>query len=273
MILETQTTSERQKPAPVRSSDLLAVSYGGGTNSTAMLCGFRERGIKPDLILFADTGAEMPHTYKTVEAMSAKVKEWWGMEMQIVRTLTRGEFEGLEGECLRLKHLPGLAYGNRNCSEKYKVAPQLKVMKRMMDDAKKSHVMKAVGIDAGEAHRIRKSKEEWATNWYPLVDWQWWREECEAAICKHGLPQPGKSACFFCPAMKKSEVYRLRDENPELLARALAIESVSQDTVTTKRGLGGQCNLWSDWLAMDDAQAKLMLDIEPHHTPCACIDG
>ena len=32
------------------------VSFGGGTNSTAMLIGMFERQIPVDLILFADTG-------------------------------------------------------------------------------------------------------------------------------------------------------------------------------------------------------------------------
>lgn len=73
--------------------------------------------------------------------------------------------------------------------------------------------------------------------------------------------------------MKRSEVVRLKEQHPELLSRALAIEDAAQETVTTKRGLGGQGNLWREWLAMDDAQVKLMLDIEPHETPCGCIDG
>ena len=34
------------------------VSYGGGTNSTAMLVGLWERGERPDAIVFADTGGE-----------------------------------------------------------------------------------------------------------------------------------------------------------------------------------------------------------------------
>lgn len=34
----------------------MMVSYGGGTNSTAMLIGMVERGERPDAILFADTG-------------------------------------------------------------------------------------------------------------------------------------------------------------------------------------------------------------------------
>lgn len=35
---------------------LTIASYGGGTNSTAELIGCVEKGIKVDLILFADTG-------------------------------------------------------------------------------------------------------------------------------------------------------------------------------------------------------------------------
>jgi len=34
----------------------LAVAYGLGVDSTAMLVEFAHRGIRPDLILFADTG-------------------------------------------------------------------------------------------------------------------------------------------------------------------------------------------------------------------------
>ena len=276
MILETQTTSERQAPAPVRSSDLLAVSYGGGTNSTAMLCGFRERGIKPDLILFADTGAEMPHTYEYLKVMQDRVREWWGMEIAVVRKLYQGEHEGLEGQCLRRKELPGLAYGHKSCSIKYKGEPQDNALKKWAkENGHPMPIRKAIGFDAGESHRTRPTSaapDIWWP-WYPLVEWQWWREECQGAICRAKMPQPGKSSCYFCPAMKRSEVVRLKEQHPELLNRALAIEDAAQETVTTKRGLGGQGNLWREWLAMDDAQVKLMLDIEPHETPCGCIDG
>jgi len=36
------------------------VAYGGGTNSTAMLIWMYEQGMRPDLILFANTGGENP---------------------------------------------------------------------------------------------------------------------------------------------------------------------------------------------------------------------
>lgn len=41
------------------------VSFGGGTNSTAMIIGMYLHKIPVDLILFADTGGEQPHTYAT----------------------------------------------------------------------------------------------------------------------------------------------------------------------------------------------------------------
>ena len=45
------------------------VSYGGGVNSTALLVGLHQHRIPVDLILFADTGAEHPHTYACLDIM------------------------------------------------------------------------------------------------------------------------------------------------------------------------------------------------------------
>ena len=107
-----------------------------------------------------------------------------------------------------------------------------------------------------------------------VVEWQWDREECAATICRHGLPQPGKSSCYFCPAMKKREVIKLREEHPDLLAKALAIEEAAQPGLRTARGLGGKKNRWRDWLANYDAQGRMDADwIEPAHIPCGCYDG
>lgn len=48
------------------------VSFGGGTNSTAMIVGMYLHEIPVDLILFADPGAEQPHTYEYIEVFD----EW-----------------------------------------------------------------------------------------------------------------------------------------------------------------------------------------------------
>ena len=45
------------------------VSFGGGTNSAALLIGLYKHKIPIDLITFADTGAEHPHTYQFIRQM------------------------------------------------------------------------------------------------------------------------------------------------------------------------------------------------------------
>ena len=257
----------------------ITVAYGGGVNSTAMLLGFRDRGIKPALITFADTAGEFPHTYKHVEEMSKRCQNWWGIGIETVHKLYQGKFEGLEGDCLRKKTLPSLAFGRKACSMKYKVEPQTKRLKAWMDEQGVKTVIRCIGYDAGEGHRALSIKEEdhkkgrKAIHVFPLVDWEWMRADCLAIINKHGITSPGKSACFYCPASKRSEVINLKDYHPDLLERALKMEDQAQETMRQNRGLGGENNLWRDWVNMDDAQGRLLLDLEPHHPPCGCYDG
>lgn len=260
------------------NGNYLAVSYGGGTNSTAMLCGFRERGIVPDLITFADTGGELPKTYEHVDKMDALCREWWGVGITHCRKTYRGKFEGLEGNCLRKHMLPGLAYGNKSCSQKYKIEPQDQMLRRGMDAAKVKHAVRAIGYDTGESHRVKLRepvnlrKGRTVEFWYPLVEWQWARCQCVEAIQRHGIKLPGKSACFFCPANKRGEILRLKQDHPALYQRALDMEA-NADTTSEGRGLGGANRKWSDVENEDNAQLKFWDWIEPFHEPCGCYDG
>jgi hypothetical protein len=49
----------------------LAIAYGVGVDSTAMLVGYAARGIRPDLILFSDVGAEKEGTYEYLPIIGA----------------------------------------------------------------------------------------------------------------------------------------------------------------------------------------------------------
>lgn len=268
-------TTSCSLPSSSGISSLLAVAFGGGTNSTAMLCGFRERGVIPDLILFADTGSEMPETYEHVMEMDTQCRIWWGKGIETVAKLYQGEFEGLEKECLRGGKLPALAYGSRACSMKYKHEPQNRRLKAEMKERGVSVATRAIGFDAMESHRNRPSTDKWAVNWYPLMEWGWTRADCIEAIKRHGLTQPGKSSCFFCPAMKRGEILRLKRAKPDLYARALAIES-NATTKSIGRGLGGEKMRWEHVESEDESQSKLWDWLDTHDespTPCGCYDG
>lgn len=244
------------------------VSYGAGTNSTALLIGLHNRNERPDAIVFADTGGERPETYAHIEVMNDWCKKVLFPEIITVRK--GGRPETLEENCLRMNMLPSIAYGYKSCSHKYKIEPQEKWANN--DDECRAEwkgggkVTKLIGIDADEHHRAKFTEDKKYLYRYPLVEWDWGRDECVAAIVKAGIDLPGKSACFFCPSSKTREILAL----PKYLQdRALALEANAE--LTTIKGLGRNY-AWSDLIRADKAQGKF--DFETRgDIPCGCYDG
>ena len=96
------------------------VAFGGGTNSAAMLIEMQRRQVIPDLILFADTGGELPETYEFVKVFSRWLQDKGMPKIELVKY----KRETLEENCIRSKMLPSLAYGFKSCSQKFKIQPQ-----------------------------------------------------------------------------------------------------------------------------------------------------
>ena len=254
------------------------MAYGGGTNSTAMLVGLHERGESTDLILFADTGGERPETYKHVQEVSDWCKSVGFPEIiTVMNKETKGKhgnYQTLEENCLVNKGLPSIAYGFKACSLKHKVAPQDRFCNSVpeLQAIWKSgaKVTKLIGYDAGEERRAKIASDDKYEYRYPLIEWDWGRDECVEAIKRAGLPQPGKSACFFCPSSKPHEIKRLQLEHPDLLARALAMEANAFENLTSVKGLGRHWS-WTEMIKFNDAQIDLFKTYT--ETPCGCYDG
>lgn len=245
---------------------MIIVSFGSGTNSTAMLVGMHERGINPDAILFADTGAERPDTYCHLK----QVNKWLG-GIGFPLIITVKEHVTLEQDCINRNALPSLAYGFKTCSQRWKIRPQERWLKQWEPAigvwASGQRITKAIGIDADEPQRARKYDDDKFNSWYPLLDWDWGRDECVEAIERAGLPQPGKSSCFFCPSMRPTEVRQLNQQYPELAERALAMEAGAD--LTNVKGLG-RSFAWKDLLATDELFSDSYAPIE---LACGCYDG
>ena len=239
----------------------LVVAYGLGVDSTAMLIEFAQRGIRPDRILFADTGGEKPETYAYLPIIQRYLADVDFPPVVVVRYQPRtAPYHTLEEQCLHTGTLPSLAYGGKSCSLKYKrscqdsfilstfppnefVGKGRRVVRAIGFEAGEerrtyAHVVKAIGLDASEDHRLtwarqpeekekRESREAWLDRhyfsyWYPLMVWGMDRAKCQAVIVKAGLPVPIKSACWFCPASKKHEIVWLQEHHPDLMERAFA---------------------------------------------------
>ena len=224
------------------------VSYGGGVNSTALLVGLHQHRIPVDLILFADTGAEHPHTYAYLDIMDRWLKDH-GMPpiTRVYKTTRDGKRLTLEQECLQSGTLPSMAYGFKRCSLKHKIGPQEKFCNRYPPCRKVwaagKRVVKFIGYDAGESYRSDKVllgdlADPKYSKWYPLMEWGWDRAACQQAIEDAGLLQPGKSSCFFCPSMRAEEIIHLRDHHTDLFRRAIALEDNARPNLKTVQGLG-----------------------------------
>ena len=186
----------KNRPAPDKNSPIV-VSYGGGTNSTAMLIAMVLKGIKPDLILFADTGGELPETYEWVNTFSDWLKDQGFPEVTTVRrqkaeptrarksilvnwdvcyksfdwfllsiylgVLANGrqylEYSSLYEKCVILKTLPSRTFNRGECSVTWKIEPQnLFVDNLYRELIGKTKIRKFIGYHYKEIHRLLNSK-------------------------------------------------------------------------------------------------------------------
>jgi hypothetical protein len=265
------------------------VSFGGGVNSTAMLIGMILRGESPDAILFADTGGEKPATYEFV----ATFRDWldkhdlkltviaYSAKMQsplVVDFACGSAHASLEDECHNNGTLPSKAFGFGGCSQKWKRYPMDKFVQQFQPaiDAwgRGEKVQRCIGIHAGETKRGKIPDDAKFTYRFPLREWGWNQEACEAVIHYAGLPVPPKSACFFCPAMRKVEVLALSKKHPELFQRAVAMEQNAKECggLDVVRGLGRNWS-WESLVKADESQLRLPLFNDTQAPICdTCID-
>lgn len=220
----------------------LVICCGLGVDSVAMLAGLKPRGIRPDLIIFADTGSERQATYDYLQILNAWLRMQGFPELTIVRYVPKDfkhwpPYFSLEENLLTNVTLPAIAYGGHSCSAKWKITP----INSFCNEWKPAQtawacgvkVIKAIGFEDSPHERkraqrgcrtfaIQTEERDKYELWFPLQDWGWNRKRCELEILLAGLPVPAKSSCYFCTAMKPWEVDALE---PGKLRRIVVIEA------------------------------------------------
>lgn len=241
------------------------LSYGVGVNSTSVIVGLVERNEPPDSILFSDTGGEKPKTYEYLEMMQSWLETKGFPKIQVVKQKLT-----LEQDCLYRETLPGKAFVFGSCSDRFKIQPQ----KKWIKENNIKNPMWLVGIHIDEKHRAERTLNQRSDVRFPLIEWGWGQQDCIDAIRRAGLPVPIKSACFYCPSMRKQEVLELAKSDPELFNRAVAMERTAKEagTLQTVKGLGRNWS-WESLAKADKAQLRLPLFDDAQAPICdQCID-
>jgi hypothetical protein len=131
-------------------------------------------------------------------------------------------------------------------------------------------VLRIIGYDAAESHRASHIVGDNRYRYvYPLIEWQWDRNDCLAALKRHGFPAWCKSACYYCPSSKIHEILALpkdlQDKAIEMERRALASGKLG-----VVKGLGRHWS-WEDVIRNGGRGAK---DGSLQSEPCInCDDG
>lgn len=246
------------------------VSCGMGTDSIAMLVGMEAEGDRPDKIMFADTGGEMPHTYGYISILNKWLISVGFPELTIVKATGKT----IEKDCLDRGKPPAVWFGHKTCSQRWKIQPQEKFLNH--DEGAKAEwdagnkLTKLIGYDLDEVGRAKHYEDKKTVNDYPLIRWGWGREECVKAIASAGLPQPGKSSCFFCPNMRPSEILAMASAYPDLAQRAIDMER-NCETKSQMSGLGRNYR-WEELIKQGDIEGFERYEYEKAN-PCGCYNG
>lgn len=221
--------------------DLTYLSFGGGVQSTTLLAlsALGMHGVpKADVAIFSDTKAELPDTYRHITFMS----EWAAARHIRVKTVTVGDLGAqIVGDQQARQSgyqisIPAYTGGSsdgilrRQCTAHYKLDPIKATVREMLGleprqvAAGRFNVRALIGISLDEAIRMKPSRDSWIENLYPLVDARLTRNDCLKILKSLDIPQPVKSACFFCPYHDNSYWSWLKRERPEEFAKAVEVD-------------------------------------------------
>jgi hypothetical protein len=219
------------------------ISFGAGVQSTALvvMSALGLRGCpRADAAIFADTQDEPPWVYEQLRA----VAEWARPHGLMVWQVTAGQLSNAGEAFLRI---PAFTEGDdgrpsmlrRQCTREFKIVPIQRAVRKMLGyeprQRIKHRVEALIGISRDEIQRMRVSDEPWVTNRYPLIDAGMYRGNCLTLIREHGLPEPRKSACVFCPYHDNDFWRTLKEQHPAQFETAAQYDERIRDS--TKAGV------------------------------------
>ena len=251
IMSDPDMVSDRRKirnRTPFRS-----LSLGAGVQSTvlALMAERGEFGLpKPDVAVFADTGWEPPSVYEHLDWL----QEQLSFEVVRVRAgnIKDNILEGTSPDGNNYLGIPAFlingdgstAVAARQCTSKYKVRPINRYLRERLGIAhgqrapKHVHVEIWMGISADEALRQKDSREEWATNHYPLIELGFSRAQLLKWFTEN---YPGRylprSSCIGCPYRTDGEWKWLMTNEPDAFQEAVFVDRALREVPVVKNAI------------------------------------
>lgn len=210
------------------------LSFGGGIQTTALAIMVTQGRVQTDVIVMADPGSESAGTYRYLEMFVPWLRKR-GRELAVVKAKAGPLYEYVMDRSAVIPVRVGKdeAIGHRQCTRQWKITPVYEYAKSIAGDGP---IVMQLGISIDEVHRAKPSQDKRVTREWPLIDLGMTREDCRRVILDAGLPEPPKSACYFCPLLPGSHFARLAAEEPQAFEAAAVLE----DAIIERRVAKGQ---------------------------------
>ena len=248
------------------SDPIHVISLGAGVQSStmALMAAHGEITPMPVAACFADTQAEPPSVYEWLDWLERQlpfpvIRATAGNLADILTTskLRRdglGYWQKSSLPVYTLEPDGNRGHGTRGCTYDFKVLVLRKVQRKIAKirrAQKDVGVVTWIGISTDEAHRMKTSNELWVEHRYPLIESRVSRQDCLVWMENKGYPKPPRSGCVFCPYHSDKEWRRLKIEEPESFAQAVAFEQKFQTERAKTKDVRGIPFLHSSRIPLD----------------------
>jgi hypothetical protein len=215
------------------------ISLGAGVQSStmALMAAHGEITPMPTGAIFADTQAEPKAVYEWLDWLEARLPfpvhrvtagDLRADALKRVRSKTGNEYLKARIPVFTTDPDDG-SHGKlgRHCTRTYKIEPINAAIRRLVGIRRApSHavVVSWIGISLDEFSRVKPSRVPWVECRWPLIELRMTRQKCLDWMAGNGYPTPPRSACTFCPFHSDAEWTRLKTEEPEAFADAVAFD-------------------------------------------------
>jgi len=202
------------------------LSYGGGTPSAALLYANAVGLVKPraEIVVFADTGAELPETYET----AAWYEEWladFGVDFVRVQSHRGPLLQFMQaGKYTPIPVYAGEGRSPRVCTQSWKIEPIEQYLHARFGKRRPLIAQLELTRDTRDINRMRDSRVKQNRNRWPLIELGWSRSVCVEVLKEAGLPVPPPSSCYFCPLHNGPTWQHLKLDHPDLFDSAVELD-------------------------------------------------
>ena len=250
------------------------LNLGAGVQSStmALMASQKEITPMPECAIFADTMAEPKEVYDWLDWLETKLAfpvyrvnkgDLTKASLTPAKATAKAKLYK-EGEEYMKRIIPlfglmpnGEVTGalGRSCTADYKIRPIEKKIEELAEikrGEKETKVTQWIGISYDEIQRMKNSQKAWTDLRYPLIELEMHRHHCKEWMAKNGYPEPPRSACYYCPFHSDDEWRKMRNQDPEYFAKAIAFDKDIRELSKKDKGLKMEAYLHRSCKPLDE---------------------